>query len=404
MAREQAREQAHEGHEGRRARGSSLAWTLGLGAVVVVLLALVLVPVIDAAAGRETPLTPLARRLPLAGAAWLRPSDDTGAVTVDDIAARPRAFAGETVSVTGAVGQVISRRAFTMGDGGYLDDGLLVVTNRPLRGVVGGPAGQTGAEAGQLVLADREVVEVTGEVRLFDIGEIEREMGVRLDESRFADWTGRPVVLATAVGPPGQGAAARAPAAQAQPSPQDDTARPTARQRPLQPTPQGTPASPASPASPTPAAQATRAARGDAAGTAGDSAAATTGTTATVAVAVDDLARDPDRFVGKTVTVTGEVGEVLGRRAHTAFTLEDEDFLFDESVLVIGDRPEASAAGQGGLPLIEESQVRVTGTVRYFDRTALERDLGLTLSPELYAPWSGRPVIVFSAIDLTPAP
>lgn len=368
MAREQA-------HPGTRSRG--VLWTLALGVLLLVLFALLLIPLIDDMFGRDTPLSPLARRLPRVSANWLRGPGAGGPATVDDIAARPQAYVGKVVSVTGSVGQVLGRRAFTIGDGGFLDDGLLVVTNRPLRGAVGGSAGPTGAQAGQLVLTDREVVEVTGEIRRFDIEEIERELGLRLDEARFTDWTNRPVLLATAIGPGGRDEAAQRPAATATPADRPRAAREGDRARPgaTQATPR--------PGTPVPG---------------GRSATATA--TAADAVTVDDLAHDPDAFVGKTVTVTGEVGEVLGRRSHTAFTLEDEDFIADESVLVIGSRP---TGREGELPLIEDDRVRVTGTVRRFDRAALERELGLTLSPDLYASWRGRPVIVLSAIDLTPA-
>jgi hypothetical protein len=43
------------------------------------------------------------------------------------------------------------------------------------------------------------VVAVTGTVRQCDRAAIEQEIGVPLEDPKFAEWTGRPVIVATQI-------------------------------------------------------------------------------------------------------------------------------------------------------------------------------------------------------------
>lgn len=111
-------------------------------------------------------------------------------------------------------------------------------------------------------------------------------------------------------------------------------------------------------------------------------------------VTVDDIADRPRDFYGRTVRTTGEVDRVLGRRA---FTLGEPG----GQVLVLTARlPEGIVRPVGRWP--DDRTVHVAGTVRRFEREALERELGVELGGDAFADWTGRPAIIPRSIDLTP--
>jgi hypothetical protein len=117
-------------------------------------------------------------------------------------------------------------------------------------------------------------------------------------------------------------------------------------------------------------------------------------------VTVSEIAANPGEFNEQTVRVTGEVEDVLGPRA---FTLEDDDLLFDEEVLVVAQRPLADRRAQAVDPqTLVDADVRVVGTVHQFNLDAFEERLGLDLDDSLLAEWAGRPAIV--AWSIVPRP
>lgn len=87
------------------------------------------------------------------------------------------------------------------------------------------------------------------------------------------------------------------------------------------------------------------------------------------AVKLDDLIDKKEQYIGKTVTVEGEMHRIFTDRV---FTIEDDDLLRDDDVLIISDVPRAQA-----VVALEESiepgkNVRVTGFVHPYDRDELE--------------------------------
>ncbi|WP_053221439.1 hypothetical protein [Limnoraphis robusta] len=111
------------------------------------------------------------------------------------------------------------------------------------------------------------------------------------------------------------------------------------------------------------------------------------------ATSVDEVADETEELVGQTVTITGEVEEVVGLNS---FVLQDEEDLFDEDqVLVISVNNQAE-------PIVEGETVQVTGEVRQFVVSELERDYNLTwdldLQRELEAEYQNKAVVV---ADLT---
>jgi hypothetical protein len=95
---------------------------------------------------------------------------------------------------------------------------------------------------------------------------------------------------------------------------------------------------------------------------------------------VADIAGEPDRFMGQTVTVVADVEEVHGARA---FSLDEDSPAaggIDNDLLVLS--PQA-----GSLADIDDTwlnnKVRVTGKVGKMAVLDIERELGWDLRPEL---------------------
>lgn len=91
---------------------------------------------------------------------------------------------------------------------------------------------------------------------------------------------------------------------------------------------------------------------------------------------VDDIVDNPDAFYDTDVSVQGSYGEPVGQHG---FTFWDEDFIDigQEGLLVL------DASGQGlDFTPVEGTTLTVSGTVREFDRAALEADLGYALTAQ----------------------
>lgn len=105
---------------------------------------------------------------------------------------------------------------------------------------------------------------------------------------------------------------------------------------------------------------------------------------------IEEIEEDTSEYIGKTVTVSGEIARQVSPRA---FIIQDDDFLGGEDVLVVS----ATEA-----PIIEGTLARVTGTVRNLTTAEVETEYGFDLEPELEVELRNRPVIVATATALTP--
>lgn len=97
-------------------------------------------------------------------------------------------------------------------------------------------------------------------------------------------------------------------------------------------------------------------------------------------------------LIGKTVTVSGEVDQILGPKA---FIIEGEQLFNDPEVLVVN----ASEA-----PIIEDTLVQVTGTVREFVGSEIEKKFDLDLAQEFEVEFGGKLMLIATAVVLTPLP
>ncbi len=106
-------------------------------------------------------------------------------------------------------------------------------------------------------------------------------------------------------------------------------------------------------------------------------------------VDVDELAANPEQYIGKSVRVQGEIEEFVGPRA---FTLDEDSFTATEDVLVV--LPRATVV------LRDDADVIVQGAVHRLTRAQLERDYGwLAADPEWVVRFDQRPIILASVLQ-----
>jgi hypothetical protein len=116
---------------------------------------------------------------------------------------------------------------------------------------------------------------------------------------------------------------------------------------------------------------------------------------------VSDITTGPQRYVGKVVTVSGEVGRVLGPRW---FTIGGQEFGGSE-ILVLGKSTMPGLVNRlADSGMVMNDIVLVTGVVRAFEEDALEREIGggLDLDGDVFDPYDAHPVIVMTDLDITP--
>jgi predicted acyltransferase (DUF342 family) len=114
-------------------------------------------------------------------------------VSLEDVATDPNAFIGQVVSVRGEVGKNIGTRGITVKSSGKNPEDILIVSRESLVGVGGGPG------EGEYKVNDG--VRVWGEVRTFNLHELEDEIGAPLNEEAYRMYEGKPVIIANTIVP-----------------------------------------------------------------------------------------------------------------------------------------------------------------------------------------------------------
>ncbi len=293
-----------------------------------------------------------------AGAAGeLAPFGEFTNVSVADIVSDPAAYAGQTVAVQAEVEEMITPQSFSLDEDALLEGGvdndLLVVSANETP--VWGTTGLNGEAFGDAGLTDQNVI-VAGPVRLFNLAEVERDLGYDFDDAAFADWEGKPAIVARFVRPLEVG--------------QADATQPDA-------------------GSVTPNAGAFSPVAGEEALNAGI-------VPGMRNVTVAEIASNLSQFAGQQVAVRSEVEEII---SPTAFKLDEDALLaggIDNDLLVL------SANQNNGLlndQLVDQTVV-VQGTVRQFDLAAFESELGYDLDDTLFTDWAGKPALI--AMEIRP--
>jgi hypothetical protein len=107
-----------------------------------------------------------------------------GGATVEAISENPAQYAGQSVTVTGEIGERVSDSAVRLqGNDPAMAASLLVLDNR----------GQP------ITVGEDEQVRVTGNVQMFQMAQAESQLGIDLDDARFGQYEGQPVLMATSV-------------------------------------------------------------------------------------------------------------------------------------------------------------------------------------------------------------
>lgn len=102
-----------------------------------------------------------------------------------------------------------------------------------------------------------------------------------------------------------------------------------------------------------------------------------------------EIAEEPKPFIGKTVTISGKVAQVL---SPNAFTLDDQEFIGGKELLVVGAMPAGS--------IVEGKTVRVRSLVQKFVTAEIERDFDFDLQPELEVEYEGKAVAIAQSIQI----
>lgn len=115
-------------------------------------------------------------------------------------------------------------------------------------------------------------------------------------------------------------------------------------------------------------------------------------------VTVSDIADNPQEYYGSTVTVSGEVGELIGPRA---FTLGAEDDLGGGSLLIVGAQQLLQIMEGEADEITAQDVAQVTGPVREFNLAEVEDEIGADLDDALFAEFEGQPAVVANTTYVT---
>lgn len=111
---------------------------------------------------------------------------------------------------------------------------------------------------------------------------------------------------------------------------------------------------------------------------------------AATTVKLDDLEDKPESYVGKTVTVQGEVDKMLGPHL---FTIDERQWADAARELPV------SVPAPFTVALKEDAVIRVTGTVEKIPIDRLEKEVGPIVDAKLRKRIADRPVLVATAVN-----
>ena len=116
-------------------------------------------------------------------------------------------------------------------------------------------------------------------------------------------------------------------------------------------------------------------------------------------VTAGQIIENPAAYVGKTVTVTGQVEEIFGPRA---FNMDSG--LSVGELLVIGRDPYPQVPEASNRAYVVSDLATVTGTVRLFVAADIEREIGWDLDPEIEVEFNSKPVLIVRNVSFRPNP
>ena len=114
-------------------------------------------------------------------------------------------------------------------------------------------------------------------------------------------------------------------------------------------------------------------------------------------VTARQIIENPSAYVGKVVTVSGDVEEIFGPRA-----FEMDSGLSVGELLVIGREPYPAIPEAGNRAYVVGDVATVTGLVTMLVTAEVEREVGWDLTPEIEAEYSNKPVLIAQNVLFKP--
>lgn len=111
-------------------------------------------------------------------------------------------------------------------------------------------------------------------------------------------------------------------------------------------------------------------------------------------VTAEDVEENTEQLIGQTVTVRGEVRQVLD---NVSFTISEDEFFGGDEIIVVNTSGEPFM-----LPEEEDVEVQVIGEVRQFNQVEFEEEFDLDLQVD--TDYETKPAIVAESLALAPEP
>lgn len=111
-------------------------------------------------------------------------------------------------------------------------------------------------------------------------------------------------------------------------------------------------------------------------------------------VTARQIIENPAAYVGKTVTVSGDVEEIWGPRAFNM----DSGVSVGE-LLVVGREPFPQVGGATNRAVVVSDAATVTGVVRMLVTAEVEREIGWDLMPEIETEFNAKPVLIAQSVN-----
>lgn len=108
--------------------------------------------------------------------------------TLQNISNNPAQFYGREVSVFGSVDKNFGTRGMLVSADGPTNNKIFVLSKQNIIGVGGGP--------GMPLYPTNSPIVVSGKVQIFHLKEIEKALGIDLNDEIYAQFEGKPVIIA----------------------------------------------------------------------------------------------------------------------------------------------------------------------------------------------------------------
>ena len=114
-------------------------------------------------------------------------------------------------------------------------------------------------------------------------------------------------------------------------------------------------------------------------------------------ITAQQIIENPAAYVGKTVTVSGDVEEIHSPRS---FNMDSGASIGE--LLVVGREPFPNLADVNNRAYVINDVATVTGVVRLYNKAEIDKEVGWDSDPQLAASFNGKPVLVAQNVAFKP--